>query len=419
MAEFITNLVPVIPGGDEVQLLRVWSTSYDRINQFPQYFWNTVTCVVNKYTKNFVAVILNESYGNLEPGVYIASIGKAIDKNEFQKELLSAIEEYKSKFFSGKKYVECKVEAWGYNDVENFAQSVNYLVNDIEDKHVPSRSYIITNLLNNLLIKALPRDLLCKEKVGAKICIQLGIDKLSELRKLMDNKDFVDPLFRFCNDYPELCRKKEDGCKFFKVVKQINVRFQHSEDIEVVEDREMVLSEAIYLVLYSHYRRLSNLNLKDIIKFLLVKEVDLNNALRGIRVNVRLKEERGKGTMLYEIEEVDWINRHIKLRDVDEDVMITIRCDEKLDRLISEEDGVEYEVMVNPTYKKSREFVEKYLCSKFDEHKKKLSWIPHYEYFTIFEHDLRVFSNLLKLNDIKLNLGGVTYTIEDYFVKVR
>ena len=192
----------------------------------------------------------------------------------------------------------------------------------------------------------------------------------------MDNKDFVDPLFRFCNDYPELCRKKEDGCKFFKVVKQINVRFQHSEDIEVVEDREMVLSEAIYLVLYSHYRRLSNLNLKDIIKFLLVKEVDLNNALRDIRVNVRLKEERGKGTMLYEIEEVDWINRHIKLRDVDEDVMITIRCDEKLDRLISEEDGVEYEVVVNPTYKKSREFVEKYLCSKFDEHKKNFLGYP-------------------------------------------
>jgi len=419
LTKFITNLVPVIPGGDEVQLLRVWNTSHDQVNQFPQYFWNTVTCVVNNYTKNFVATILGRGYGNLEPGVYIASIGKAIDKNEFREELSSAVEEYKSKFIGGVKYVECRVEVWGRNDVENFAQSVNYLDNDIKDKRVPSKSYIITNLLNNLLIKALPRDLLCKEKVGTKICIQLDIDKLGELRELADNKDFVDPLFEFCNDYPGLCGKKENGCKFFKVVKQINVRFQHSENIKVNEGKEVDLPEAIYLVLYSHYRRLSNLNLKDIIKFLLAKDVDLNNALRDVRVNVRLKEERGRGTMLYEIEEVDWVNRHIKLRDVDEDVMITIRYDEGSDRLISEEDGVEYEVVINPTYKKSREFIRDYLCSQFDEHKKKLSWIPHYEYFTIFEHDLRVFSDLLKLNGIKLNLGGITYTVKDRFVKVR
>ena len=419
MAEFITNLVRVIPDGDEVQLLRVWNTSHDRINQFPQYFWNTVTCVINNYTKNFVATILDRNYGNLEPGVYIASIGKAIDKNELWEELSRAVKEYKSRFIGGEKYVKCKVEAWGHDDVEKFVQSVNYLVNDIEDKRVPSKSYIITNLLNNLLIKALPRDLLCKEKVGAKICIQLDIDKLSELRKLADNKDFVDPLFGFCNDYPGLCRKKENGCKFFKVVKQINVRFQHSENIEVVEGRERVLSEAIYLVLYSRYRRLSNLNIKDIIKFLLAKDVNLNNALRDVRVNVRLKEEQGRGTMLYEIEEVDWVNKHIKLRDVDEDVMITIRYDEGSDRLISDKDGVEYEVVINPTYKKSRDFIRDYLCLQFDEHKEKLSWIPHYEYFTIFKHDLRVFSDLLKLNGIKLNLGGITYTIEDCFVKVR
>ncbi len=419
MAEFIMNLVRVIPDRDEVQLLRVWNTSHDRINQFPQYFWNTVTCVINNYTKNFVATILGRGYGNLKPGVYIASIGKAIDKNELRGELSRAVEEYKSRFIGGEKYVECRVEAWGRNDVEKFVQSVNYLVDEIEDERVPSESYIITNLLNNLLIKALPRDLLCKEKVGAKICIQLDIDKLSELRKLADNKDFVDPLFEFCNDYPELCGKKENGCKFFKVVKQINVRFQHSENIEVVEGREKVLSEAIYLVLYSRYRRLSNLNIKDVIKFLLAKDVNLNNALRGVRVNVRLKEERGRGTMLYEIEEVDWVNRRIKLRGVDEDVVITIRYDGESDRLISDEDGVEYEVVINPTYKKSRGFIKVYLCPPFDEHKRKLSWIPHYEYFTIFEHDLRVFSDLLKLNGIKLNLGGITYTVKDRFVKVR
>jgi hypothetical protein len=122
--------------------------------------------------------------------------------------------------------------------------------------------------------------------------------------------------------------------------------------------------------------------------------------------------------MLYRIEEVNWVNRRIKLRGANENVIKIIRYDGELNRLIGEENGVEYKVMINPTYKESRDFIAKYLCPPFDEHKKKLSWKSPHEYFMIFRHDLRVFSNLLKLNNIRLNLGEIAYTIGGDFVEV-
>ena len=387
--------------------------------------------MVNEYTDSFVAAGLfgDREYRGLSPGVYITSIGKTISKSEFMQELSDAINKYYEVIAKYERYKKVEAnkqipEEQTSNDIEEFKQSVNKLIDGkvlVEIEKISSKSYIAARLLNNFLdkkIKRLVRDgkiskeSLCKGDVNVRVCIRLDVDSL---KKLTGDKG-GDPLFDFCEDYPGLCRKEENGCHFFNVVKQFNVLFQHSEDEES--------NERIYLVFHSRYRRVNYLYLKDIIEFLLSKhkeritqddQDELSKALKGVRVNVKSKEGWDEDTELYEIEGV----KHAE----NADIIVELKHveDKRNKKTISLNDET-YEIRINPTYKSSRNFIEKYLCPSFDKHKK-LSQIEGNRYLRILKKDFVIFKRFLMQYGIineqgGINLGGITYMIEDTFVKV-
>jgi hypothetical protein len=379
---------------------------------------------VNEYTDSFVAAGLfgDREYRGLSPGVYITSIGKTISKSEFKQELSDAINKYYHEVYERYKKVEASEQApeeQTFNDIEEFKQSVNKLISGevLEDRNIGSKSYIVAKLINNFLDKKLKRlvregkiseESLCKEDVNVRVCVRLDVDGL---RDLMGGKG-SDPLFYFCEDYPGLCRKEEDGCHFFDIVKQFNVLFQHSEDEES--------NERIYLVFHSRYRRVNYLYLKDVIEFLLNKhkesitQDELSKALKGVRVNVKPKKGWDEDTELYEIESVKYTENA--------DIIVELKhVEDKRNKMISLNDET-YEIKINPTYKSSRDFIEKYLCPYFDKHKK-LSQIEGNKYLRILKRDFVIFKKFLMQYGIideqsSINLGGITYMIGDTFVKV-
>ena len=381
--------------------------------------------MVNEYTDSFVAAGLfgDREYRGLSPGIYITSIGKAINESEFKQELLDAINKYYHEVYERYKKVEASEQApegRTSNDIEEFKQSINKLIDGkvLEIEKISSKSYIAARLLNNFLdkkMKRLVRDgkisekSLCKGDVNVRVCIRLDVDSL---KNLMGNKG-GDPLFDFCEDYPGLCRKEEDGCHFFNVVKQFNVLFQHSEDEES--------NERIYLVFHSRYRRVNYLHLKDIIEFLLSKrkeritQDELSKVLKGVRANVKSKKGWDEDTELYEIEGV----KHAENADI---IVELKHVEDKRNKIIISLNDETYEIKINPTYKSSRDFIEKYLCPSFDRHKK-LSQIGGSRYLRILKRDFVIFKRFLMRYGIideqsGINLGGITYMIRDTFVKV-
>jgi hypothetical protein len=380
---------------------------------------------VNEYTDSFVAAGLfgDREYRGLSPGIYITSIGKTINESKFKQELSDAINKYYHEVYERYKKVEASEQApegRTSNDIEEFKQSINKLIDGkvLEIEKISSKSYIATRLLNKFLDKKMKRlvrdgkiseESLCKGDVNVRVCIRLDVDSL---KNLMGDKG-GDPLFDFCEDYPGLCRKEEDGCHFFNVVKQFNVLFQHSEDEES--------NERIYLVFHSRYRRVNYLHLKDIIEFLLSKrkeritQDELSKVLKGVRVNVKSKEGWDEDTELYEIEGV----KHAENAGI---IVELKHVEDKRNKIIISLNDETYEIKINPTYKSSRDFIEKYLCPSFDRHKK-LSQIGGSRYLRILKRDFVIFKRFLMRYGIideqgGINLGGITYMIRDTFVKV-
>lgn len=383
------------PDSDRLSVFRISKTLKD-------FEFTRVVHVVNKYSQNLISTLLSNEYGGLEPGVYIASVGRVVDKNMLRDELKSAFARY---FEALSQHNSVQKHIQSFSTFYDMDTLVNALVNSVAEEAVPSTSYVVANLLNNLMERSIPIQYKCYEK-GVRICIKLDVKTLRELMQ-KDEEFSREPLFNFCIEHPNLCGgESNDGCaKFFKVIKELHIRFQHS----VINDEEK-----IYMIFFSRYRRLSNLELKNVINFLKndvrLSVKDMVNALKGVRVNVTLPE----GSALYEIKNVE---------DEEDGNAIELECvvkepgkPQNLKIRYNELDL--YNVRINPTYKSSREFIYKYLCEYYDEHKKLSQVIPS-TYFKTLENDLKIFKRLLaefKLSSIVL--GNVTYTIGDSFIKV-
>jgi hypothetical protein len=393
---YFINFVDVRPDSGRLSVFRISKTLKD-------FEFTRVTHVVNRYSQSLVSTSLSNEYGGLKPGVYIASVGRVADKDMLRDELKGAFARY-FEVLSQRNSVQRRIQSFStFYDVDTL---VNALVDSVAEEAVPSTSYVAANLLNNLMERSISIQYKCYEK-GVRICIKLDVKTLRELMQ-KDEEFSREPLFDFCREHPNLCGGEgNDGCaRFFKVIKELLIRFQHS----VVNDEEK-----IYMIFFSRYRRLSNLELKDVIDFLMnivkLSVKDIANALRGVRVNVALPE----GSALYEIKDVESKEGGdvIKLECVDKES----RKPEELSLSIYKELD-SYNVKINPTYRSSREFIYSHLCRYYDAHKK-LSWDPPSAYFKTLENDLKIFKRLLaefKLSSIVL--GDVTYTIGDSFIMV-
>jgi len=391
---YIINFVDVKPDSGKLSVFRISKTLKD-------FGFTRVTHVVNRYSQSLVSTPLSSEYGGLKPGVYVASVGRVADKDMLRDELKGAFARY-FEVLSQRSLVQRRIQSFStFYDVDTL---VNALVDSVAEEAVSSTSYVAANLLNNLMERSIPIQYKCYEK-DMRICIKLDVKTLGELMQ-KDEELSREPLFNFCRERPGLCGEGNDGCaRFFRVVKELHIRFQHS----VVNDEEK-----IYMIFFSRYRRLSNLELKSVIDFLKndikLPAKDIVNVLRGVRVNVALPE----GSMLYEIKDV---------KNEEGSDVIELECISKEPResreLRMHYNGLDvYNVRINPTYKSSREFIYNYLCKYYDEHKK-LLWITPSAYFKILECDLKIFRRLLA--DFKLSsilLGNVTYTIGDSFIMV-
>jgi hypothetical protein len=391
---YFINFVDVKPDSSRLSVFRISKTLKD-------FEFTRVTHVVNRYSQSLISTSLSSEYGGLKSGVYVASVGHVADKNMLRDELKDVFARYFEELRSSSAQKRMQTFSPFY-DVDTL---VNALVDSVAEEIVPSTSYVAANLLNNLMERSIPVQYKCREK-GVRICIKLDIKTLREFMQ-KDEEFSREPLFNFCREHPNLCGEGNDGCaKFFKVIKELIIKFQHS----VVNDEEK-----IYMIFFSRYRRLSNLELKDVIDFLMnivkLSVKDIANALRGVRVNVALPE----GSVLYEIKDVESKEGGdvIKLECVDKE----LRKPEELSLSIYKELD-SYNVKINPTYRSSREFIYSHLCRYYDAHKK-LSWDPPSAYFKTLENDLKIFKRLLaefKLSSIVL--GDVTYTIGDSFIMV-
>jgi hypothetical protein len=392
---YIINFVDVRPDSDRLSVYRISKTLKD-------FELTRIAHAVNTYSQSLVSTLLSSEYGGLKPGVYVASVGRVADRDMLRDELKYAFARYfevLSQRSSERKHIRPFPL---FYDVDEL---VNALVNSVTEEAVPSTSYVTANLLNNLVGRSVSIQYKCYEK-GVRICIKLDVKALRELMQ-KDEEFSREPLFDFCREHPNLCGGEgNDGCaRFFRVIKELLIRFQHS----VVNDEEK-----LYVILFSRYRRLSNLELKSVIDFLKndvkLPAKDMVNALRGVRVNVALPE----GSALYEIKNVESEEGGdvVELKCVDKEQGKSQELRIHYNELDS------YNVRINPTYKSSREFIYSHLCKYYDEHKK-LTQVTPSTYFKTLEKDLKIFKRLLaefKLSSIVL--GDVTYTIGDSFIKV-
>ena len=387
---YIINFVDVNPDRDKLEVFRV-PRALENLG------FTRIVHVINRYSQNFVSTLLPSEYGDLKPGVYITYIGREASKdvlrNELQYAFVKYFEEY-NKRSSTREHVRL------FSSSSDINELVNALVSSAVEEVISSTSYVVANLLSNLVERIIPVQYSCHEK-GVRICIKLSAETLREI--LQGDEYSIEPLFDFCKNYPGLCGGGDHGCaKFFEVVKELQIRFQHA----VVSDRER-----IYMILSSQYRRLNRLELKGVVDFIKQSVEDINKALRGVRVNVTFLE----GSMLYEIKDIksekggDVIKLERISKESKKPEVLKIPYDE-LDA---------YKVRINPTYKSSREFISNYLCKYFDKHKE-LSGFTPIEYFKILENDLKIFKRLLARFALSNPvLGNVAYTIGDSFARVR
>jgi hypothetical protein len=377
----------VNPDKDKLEVFRV-SKALENLE------FTRIVHVINRYSQNFVSTLLPSEYGDLKPGIYITYIGREASKdvlrNELQYTFVKYFEEY-NKRSSTREHVRL------FSSSSDINELVNALVSSAVDEAISSTSYVVANLLSSLIERIIPVQYSCHEK-GVRICIKLDVKTLREI--LQGDEYSIEPLFDFCKNYSGLCGGSVYSCaKFFEVVKELQIRFQHA----VVSDRER-----IYMILSSQYRRLNKLELKGIIDFIKPLVEDINKALRGVRVNVDFSE----GSVLYEI-------KYIK-SEGNSDV-IGLECISKESKKPLEIPYAEldaYNVRINPTYRSSREFISNYLCKYFDKHKELSEFTPN-EYFKILENDLKIFKRLLAgFAPSNLVLGNVVYTIGDSFARV-
>jgi len=391
---FITNMCEIVPSEKELNVLR--------IPEIPQGFSHTmITRIINKYSSNFVSTALVRKYGELEPGIYIAPIYKDMNKELFKDELQIAFNKYLRSSSQRKVTITSRQQEPNHN--------VNYindkLVNKIEERRVTSTTYIVTNLLRNLLEKIIPNGYTCSTKEGG-VCINLDIGLLE---KILNGKERdQEPLLGFCQKHPNLCGRKDNGCsRFFKVVKQFHIRFQHS----VIDGKEK-----IYLIFYSCYRRLNNLRISNIIRFLLNdgKGLATLEDLKEVFVNVTTEQS----TELYKIVDIKMENPGTYVLVLSPSIGINNQIELRVNVQDNNQnnDQDRYNLKINPTYKNSRKFIEK-LCKEFDEHKE-LSRLTPYSYFTILRNDIKVFKKIIFSNINEITLGGVMYTINDDLVRV-
>ena len=391
---YIINFVDVNPDRDKLGVFRV-SKPLENFES-PR-----VVHVINRYSQNFVSTLLPSEYEGLKPGVYIAYIGQEASKDVLRSELRYAFAKYFEEYDQRSSTQEYVHLFSSFSDINERANNLaSNLVSSAVEEVISSTSYVAANLLSNLVEKIIPVRYSCHEK-GVRICVKLSAKTLREI--LQENEYSIEPLFNFCMNYPGLCGGSDYGCaKFFEVVKELQIRFQHV----IVNDRER-----IYMILSSQYRRLNRLELKEVIDFIKPLVEDINKALRGVRVNVTFPD----GSVLYEIKDI---------KSEGNGDVIGLECISKESKKpevleIPYAELNTYKVRINPTYRSSREFISNYLCKYFDKHKE-LSGFTPIEYFKILENDLKIFKRLLaRFAPSNLVLGNVTYTIGDTFARVR
>jgi len=386
---YIINFVDVSPDKDKLGVFRV-PKALENLG------FTRIVHVINRYSQKFVSTLLPREYGNLKPGVYITSIGQGTSKDALRNELQSALVKY---FEENNQRSSARERENSFSSSSNISGLVDTLVDSVIEEVISSTSYVVANLLSSLIERVIPNQYSCREK-GVRICIKLDVKTLREI--LQGDEYSIEPLFDFCRNYPGLCGGGNGCAKFFEVVKELQIRFQHA----MVNDRER-----IYMILSSQYRRLNRLELKGVIDFIKPLVEDINEVLRGVRVNVDFSE----GSVLYEI-------KYIKSEGNSE--VIGLECISKESKKpevleIPYANLTDYEVRINPTYRSSREFISNYLCKDFDKHKELSEFTP-IEYFKILENDLKIFKRLLaRFAPSNLVIGNVAYTIGDSFVRVR
>jgi hypothetical protein len=387
---YIINLVEVSSDKDELSIFRISKTPMD-------FGFTRIVHVINNYSQSLISTSLSSEYRGLKPGIYVSSVGRGVDKDILRSELLNAFEKYFQELNQrNSTHQPAQSPSPNINDI------VSTLLGSIEEETVPSTAYVVANLLSNLIDKIIPAGYKCNLKVATRFCLQFSKKMLEGL--VLRSENPFEPLFDFCQEHKNMCGEGDDGCaKFFEVVKQYYVRFQHG----VVDDKDKV-----YMIFYTAYRRLSKLKLREIIEFLINNNgltlEELNKQLKDVRVNVTIDRSSVlcKITNVKKADGSDMIIEMLCSDDVEKEKLIQL----KLQELNS--------VRLNPTYKRSRDFIYHNLCKDFDKHKD-LSQITPAQYFQILENDLKVFKLILaKFAPRGLCLGGAIYTIKDYFVRL-
>jgi hypothetical protein len=351
-----------------------------------------VVSAINQYAKSMVASLLSRQYQYLKEGIYIASLAETISEEYVGAELKEALTTYfKSREERGKT-----------PSGEKCISELDNNISQVQSTQIPSTGYVVANLLKNALEKIIKnsenKNILC-HKIGAELCLHLEKKHLESL--IPQEKRHVEPLLTFCDNNSWLCGneiKGKEGCsRFFKVVKEITLRFQH-----VVTEYHGKNDERIYVIVSSTYRRISNLTLYDVIDFLRTTGKDIA-LLNGVRVNKRLK----RGTDLCKVVEA----RENKVR---------LSC------LSSEEEDVDINTLmslggrytINPTYKHSRDFIEKYICEDMDKHKDLITKVklnPRV-YFKQLDNDVKLILGNIIPSSITLN--NVKYQIRQEFLQI-
>jgi hypothetical protein len=352
-----------------------------------------VVNAINQRAKSIVASLLTRQYQSLREGIYIASLEGMISKEKVSAEVNEALTTY----FGSREEQRGKTPS-----VEKCVSELDKNPHQIQNIQIPSTGYVVSNLLKNALEKSIKisknRNILC-HKIGSELCLQLEKERLETL--IPQEMRHTEPLLAFCNNNSWLCGgriKGKEGCsRFFKVVKEITLRFQHvvTENIEGKND------ERIYVIVSSTYRRLSKLTLYDIIDFLTTTRKDIG-LLSGVRVNKRLK----RGTDLCKVVEARENRVHISCLSSEEVVDI-----DKLRSL-----GDQY--TINSAYKHSRDFIEKYICNDMDKHKDLIAKVKRNPrvYFKQLTNDVKLILGNIIPNNIILN--NVKYQIRQVLLRV-
>ena len=353
-----------------------------------------VVSAINQYAKSIVASLLTRQYQRLQEGIYIASLEGMRGEENVSAEVKKALTTY----FGSREGQGGKTPS-----VEKCISELDKNPHQIQSIQIPSTGYVVSNLLKNALEKSIKvsenRNILC-HKIGSELCLQLEKERLETL--IPQEMRHTEPLLAFCNNNSWLCggriRGKEGCGRFFKVVKEITLRFQHvvTENIEGKND------ERIYVIVSSTYRRISTLNLYDIIDFLTTTGKDVG-LLSGVRVNKRLK----RGTDLCKVVEarenqvrLSCLSRKEEVVDID-----TLR-------------SLDGQYTINPTYKHSRDFIEKYICDDIDKHKDLIAEIKRNSrvYFERLTNDVKLILGKIIPNNITLD--NVNYQIRQEFLQV-